>query len=134
MYNLKQASFFKDDNTRCPYKVKRNESLNKIASKLSMKPNRLYEINSKIIDADATLVVAGTVLRYPLVSKMHCFMFIENTYKVGKPNTLERIAKQLKVNPVDLYEWNKQIITNKAFIKSGTHLYFEQRVRENMWG
>jgi len=64
---------------------------------------------------------------------MHCFRFIDATYKVNIDDTLEKIAKQLKIKSADLYEWNKQILPNKI-LTPGIFLYYEYRVRENMWG
>ena len=113
--------------------MKRNETLAKIASKIEISPNRLYEINSKIISPKANFIQVGTILRYPLVSKMHCFRFIDATYKVNTGDILEKIAKQLKVNNADLYEWNKQTIPN-TILTPGIYLNYEYRVRENMWG
>ncbi len=101
------------------YKVRRGDSLSKIAERFNVRTSELVTINGlrsqHKIRIGQTLKLPSSVKSAVSVSKVKVF------YKVRRGDTLLAIAKKFAVSSADIATWNK--------LKSRHHIYIGQKLR-----
>lgn len=88
------------------YTVKRGDSLFGVAATYNIKPETLYWANFNVFNGSPDNIKPGDVLQIPPVDGVY--------YKWQEGDTLDSVAKQMKVDPETILNWpgNKLDLTN----------------------